>query len=129
MVAEKFEKVSLQVTDMRGQPADLLQIAKAVDDEVVSRDLVPAFIKLLKDTEAEVRTAIAGQIPGVLCNVLVLVHSTWPPSNTLLQASVLLSNVILCSPRSCRPSKTWCQTHPSKSALHSATRSVVWLPS
>jgi serine/threonine-protein phosphatase 2A regulatory subunit A len=30
----------------------------------VSRDLVPAFVNLLKDTEAEVRTAIAGQIPG-----------------------------------------------------------------
>ena len=25
---------------------------------------MPAFVKLLKDTEAEVRTAIAGQIPG-----------------------------------------------------------------
>ncbi|KAF1350955.1 protein phosphatase PP2A regulatory subunit A [Delphinella strobiligena] len=47
MVADKFEK-----------------IAQAVDEEVVSRDLVPAFIKLLKDTEAEVRGAIAGQIPG-----------------------------------------------------------------
>lgn len=35
-----------------------------MDDEVVSRDLVPAFVKLLKDTEAEVRSAIAGQIPG-----------------------------------------------------------------
>ncbi|EHK96271.1 putative protein phosphatase PP2A regulatory subunit A [Glarea lozoyensis 74030] len=40
------------------------KIAKAVDGEVVTRDLVPAFVKLLKDTEAEVRTAIAGQIPG-----------------------------------------------------------------
>lgn len=47
MVADRFEK-----------------IAKAVDEEVVSRDLVPAFVKLLKDTEAEVRSAIAGQIPG-----------------------------------------------------------------
>jgi serine/threonine-protein phosphatase 2A regulatory subunit A len=35
-----------------------------VDEEVVNRDLVHAFVKLLKDTEAEVRTAIAGQIPG-----------------------------------------------------------------
>jgi serine/threonine-protein phosphatase 2A regulatory subunit A len=35
-----------------------------VDDETVTRDLVPAFVKLLKDSEAEVRTAIAGQIPG-----------------------------------------------------------------
>ncbi|TWU74803.1 hypothetical protein ED733_006358 [Metarhizium rileyi] len=47
MIADRFEK-----------------IAKAVDEEVVSRDLVPAFVKLLKDNEAEVRTAIAGQIPG-----------------------------------------------------------------
>jgi serine/threonine-protein phosphatase 2A regulatory subunit A len=44
---------------------DFSKIAKAVDDEVVTRDLVPAFVKLLKDTEAEVRTAIAGQIPGM----------------------------------------------------------------
>jgi hypothetical protein len=29
--------------------------------------MVPAFVKLLKDTEAEVRTAIAGQIPGMFC--------------------------------------------------------------
>ena len=42
-----------------------MQIAKAVDEETVTRDLVPAFVKLLKDTEAEVRTAIAGQIPGM----------------------------------------------------------------
>ncbi|KAK5173796.1 protein phosphatase 2A structural subunit [Saxophila tyrrhenica] len=47
MVADRFEKV-----------------AKAVDEEVVARDLVPAFIKLLKDAEAEVRSAVAGQIPG-----------------------------------------------------------------
>lgn len=26
--------------------------------------MVPAFVRLLKDNEAEVRTAIAGQIPG-----------------------------------------------------------------
>ncbi|KAI9653089.1 MAG: Polyamine N-acetyltransferase 1 [Trizodia sp. TS-e1964] len=52
MVANTFEK-----------------IAKAVDEEVVTRDLVPAFVKLLKDSEAEVRTAIAGQIPG-FCGLL-----------------------------------------------------------
>ncbi|CAD6499361.1 BgTH12-03480 [Blumeria graminis f. sp. triticale] len=59
MVADRFEK-----------------IAKAVDDEVVSRDLVPAFVKLLKDNEAEVRTAITGQIPG-FCKLLsrtILLH-------------------------------------------------------
>ena len=37
-----------------------------MDEEVVARDLVPAFIKLLKDNEAEVKSAIAGQIPGML---------------------------------------------------------------
>ncbi|KAG7290782.1 hypothetical protein NEMBOFW57_000785 [Staphylotrichum longicolle] len=47
MIADRFEK-----------------IAKAVDEEVVARDLVPAFVKLLKDGEAELRTAIAAQIPG-----------------------------------------------------------------
>lgn len=31
--------------------------------------MVPAFVKLLKDTEAEVRTAIAGQIPGTFDHV------------------------------------------------------------
>ena len=49
MVADRFEN-----------------LAKAVDEEVISRDLVPAFVKLLKDNEAEVRGAIAGQIPGEL---------------------------------------------------------------
>lgn len=53
MVADRFEK-----------------IAKAVDDEVVARDLVLAFVKLLKDTEAEVRTAISGQIPGEFTVIL-----------------------------------------------------------
>src|SRR5690242_15360408 len=52
-----------------GSLADSAQLANAVDDEVVSRDLVPAFVKLLKDNEAEVRTAIAGQIPG-FCRLL-----------------------------------------------------------
>lgn len=63
MVADRFEK-----------------IAKAVDEEVIARDLVPAFVKLLKDTEAEVRSAIAGQIPG-----------EW------LQKEALLIKLILCS--------------------------------
>ncbi|KAK7521192.1 armadillo-type protein [Phyllosticta citriasiana] len=59
MVADRFEK-----------------IAKAVEDELITRDLVPAFIKLIKDTEAEVRSAIAGQIPG-FCRLL--------PKETLIQ--------------------------------------------
>lgn len=35
----------------------------------MTRDLVPSFVKLLKDNEAEVRTAISGQIPG-FCNLV-----------------------------------------------------------
>lgn len=57
-----FEDKSWRV---RWKVADNFEkVAKAVDDEVIARDLVPAFVKLLKDTEAEVRTGIAGQIPG-----------------------------------------------------------------
>jgi serine/threonine-protein phosphatase 2A regulatory subunit A len=63
MVADRFEKVCRINKTIECYVNDF-QIAKAVDDEVVTRDLVPAFVKLLKDTEAEVRTAIAGQIPG-----------------------------------------------------------------
>lgn len=66
MVADRFEKVSPQILARKRHLATntYIQIAKAVDEEVVNRDLVPAFVKLLKDTEAEVRSAIAGQIPG-----------------------------------------------------------------
>jgi hypothetical protein len=67
MVADRFEKVGLiQYGYWDFNTNTCLQIAKAVDEEVVSRDLVPSFVKLLKDTEAEVRSAIAGQIPGML---------------------------------------------------------------
>ena len=66
MVADRFEKVRLSHPWTINIKADITttQIAKAVDEETLTRDLVPAFVKMLKDTEAEVRTAIAGQIPG-----------------------------------------------------------------
>lgn len=64
MVADRFEKVKTQKLVSLSCEAEPCQIAKAVDEETVTRDLVPAFVKLLKDSEAEVRTAIAGQIPG-----------------------------------------------------------------
>ena len=65
------------------------QIAKAVDEEVVSRDLVPAFVKLLKDNEAEVRTAIAGQIPGfcALVEQSVLLKDIMPTVEDLVADS------------------------------------------
>lgn len=66
MVADRFEKVKPfgLASSLDAVANGCEQIAKAVDEEVVNRDLVPAFVKLLKDTEAEVRTAVAGQIPG-----------------------------------------------------------------
>lgn len=74
MVAERFEKVTAYSLPYRFSRLNAdnhreIKIAKAVHEEVVNRDLVPAFVKLLKDTEAEVRTAIAGQIPG-FCSLL-----------------------------------------------------------
>lgn len=53
---------------------------------MVSRDLVPAFVKLLKDTEAEVRSAVAGQIPG-FCGLLeseVLLQEVMPAVEDLV---------------------------------------------
>lgn len=41
-------------------------------EEVITRDMVPSFVKLLKDTEAEVRTAISGQIPGIYLSLFPL---------------------------------------------------------
>ncbi|TKA75638.1 hypothetical protein B0A49_02327 [Cryomyces minteri] len=61
-------------------------IAKAVDEEVISRDLVPAFVKLLKDSEAEVKSAIAGQISG-FCALLdrdVLLREVMPSIEELV---------------------------------------------
>ena len=66
MVADRFEKASAKPRQHELCTNRTLQIAKAVDEETVTRDLVPAFVKLLKDSEAEVRSAIAGQIPGMV---------------------------------------------------------------
>lgn len=79
-VADRFEK-----------------IAKAVDDEVISRDLVPAFVKLLKDNEAEVKSAIAGQIPGMslLLDVEWTGHVlTQPGFCQLVDRQALLSEIM-----------------------------------
>jgi hypothetical protein len=41
------------------------QLAEAVGTDIVRDEMVDAFVQLLKDNEAEVRTAGAGQIPGL----------------------------------------------------------------
>ena len=43
---------------------EFVALAEAVGEGVVREELVGAFVALLKDHEAEVRTAGAGQIPG-----------------------------------------------------------------
>lgn len=43
-----------------------VKLAEATGEDVVRDELVMAFVQLLKDNEAEVRTAGAGQIPGEL---------------------------------------------------------------
>lgn len=84
------------------------QIAKAVDEEVVSRDLVSSFVKLLKDSEAEVRTAIAGQIPG---------KRRFPGYGIYLLMTIKVSVrswiEIRCLMRLCRVLKIWCPIHLS----------------
>jgi len=41
-----------------------VELAEAVGEEIVRSDMTDAFVQLLKDNEAEVRTAGSGQIPG-----------------------------------------------------------------
>lgn len=43
---------------------EFVALAESVGEALVREELVSAFVSLLKDTEAEVRTAAAGQIPG-----------------------------------------------------------------
>jgi serine/threonine-protein phosphatase 2A regulatory subunit A len=43
---------------------EFVALSEAVGSEIVREELVSAFVALLKDVEAEVRTAGAGQIPG-----------------------------------------------------------------
>ena len=41
-----------------------MQLQKAVGPEITKADLVPAFVNLLKDCEAEVRAASAHKVKG-----------------------------------------------------------------
>ena len=48
------------------------QLANAVGEDIVREELANAFVQLLKDNEAEVRTAAAGQIPGKAYSIPLL---------------------------------------------------------
>lgn len=59
-VADKSWRVRYMVAN------EFVALAEAVGEGIVREELVGAFTGLLKDNEAEVRTAGAGQIPGEL---------------------------------------------------------------
>ena len=48
-------------SEYQSQP---FQLAKSIGPEITRSELVPSFVKLLKDTEAEVRTAAAFKVTG-----------------------------------------------------------------
>jgi serine/threonine-protein phosphatase 2A regulatory subunit A len=57
-------------------------LSKAVGEDITRDDLVSAFVRLLKDNEAEVRTAAAGQVPGMLNTMCTLDIILLPPAFT-----------------------------------------------
>lgn len=77
------------------------KIAKAVDDEVIPRDLVPAFVKLIKDNESEVKTGAAGQIPGIYTSTI-----SQDVLADLVKVSANLSTTNYSSATSCLRSKS-----------------------
>lgn len=58
MVSDKSWRVRYMVAD------HFVKLAEGAGQDVVREELVGAFVHLLRDNEAEVRTAAAGQIPG-----------------------------------------------------------------
>ena len=58
MVSDKSWRVRYMVAE------HFVRLATAAGPEIVREELVMAFVALLKDNEAEVRTAAAGQVPG-----------------------------------------------------------------
>ncbi|MBW0494723.1 hypothetical protein O181_034438 [Austropuccinia psidii MF-1] len=75
MVADKSWRVRYMIAD------HFVKLAEGAGEDVVREELVGAFVHLLKDNEAEVRTAAAGQIPG-FCK--------------LIDREVILSRILIC---------------------------------
>lgn len=46
-----------------------VKLAQAVGSDITNSDLIAAFVHVLKDPEAEVRTAACSQIPGLFSNL------------------------------------------------------------
>ncbi|EGG00330.1 uncharacterized protein MELLADRAFT_79246 [Melampsora larici-populina 98AG31] len=75
MVSDKSWRVRYMIAD------HFVQLAEGAGEDVIREELVGAFVHLLKDNEAEVRTAAAGQIPG-FCK--------------LIDREVILSRILIC---------------------------------
>ena len=70
MAANHFNAVSrLATTNSSSKLICHIQLSEAVGVELVREELVNHYVQLLKDNEAEVRTAAAGQIPGIVITV------------------------------------------------------------
>lgn len=73
MVASKFVEVNIpasQYTQVKitvfflSNYRNGLQVCDAIGEDTVRAELVSTFVDLLKDSEGEVRTAAAGEVPG-----------------------------------------------------------------
>ncbi|CAG8503799.1 11723_t:CDS:10 [Diversispora eburnea] len=84
MVSDKSWRVRYMIAE------NFVKIAKAVGDEVTREDLVLAFVNLLKDNEAEVRTAASGQVPGktILSHILPCVKDLVTDTSQYVRASL-----------------------------------------
>ena len=59
--------------------------------------MVDAFVQLLKDNEAEVRTAGAGQIPGLICVYLLMQESNKTSGFAkLVDKNTILNRILPC---------------------------------
>lgn len=73
MVANHFVEVCYSIDWIHALfLLEFSQLAEAVGSEIIRDELTGSYVQLLKDNEAEVRTAAASQLPGK-CHYLVYV--------------------------------------------------------
>lgn len=79
MINDKSWRVRYMVAD------NFIQLAEALGNQILNQDLITAFVGLLKDNEAEVRTAAATQIPGKIHSPLLVIPVTDQSSLTRIR--------------------------------------------
>jgi serine/threonine-protein phosphatase 2A regulatory subunit A len=99
LVSDRSWRVRYMVGD------HFVKLAKAAGQDIVREELVTAYVALLKDNEAEVRTAAAGQIPGEFSQFLVVAlgqpgsfpfHSRSSGFAELVDREVILARLMPC---------------------------------